>query len=166
MITASSASGSAGNSSRASAAEGGASPVRRPERNGNDGITPQEPPPRVADGRGRHGGHALPPCWPRGLLPALAWKDLPDPLDGDRLDPHRFPVVDGSFVMNAGELQINITNFGLIGSQYSWVSTIADAPSAQWPAGSGVEYLWGAGLWVGAADAGRKIGLHGRVPAG
>lgn len=92
-----------------------------------------------------------------GAAPALAWKDLPDPLDSGRLDPHRLPVVDGSFVMNAGELHINITNFGLIGSQYSNVSTIADAPSAQWPAGSGVEYLWGAGLWVGAAMLGEKL---------
>ena len=40
-------------------------------------------------------------------------------------------VVDGSYVMNAGDLQINITNWGLIGSQYSWVTTYSDAPSAQ-----------------------------------
>jgi hypothetical protein len=92
-----------------------------------------------------------------GATPALAWKDLSDPLDSGRLDPHGLPVVDGSFVMNVGELHINITNFGLIGSQYSNVSTIADAPSAQWPAGSGVEYLWGAGLWVGATLLGEKL---------
>jgi hypothetical protein len=92
-----------------------------------------------------------------GAAPALAWKDLTDPLDGGRLDPHRLPVVNGSFVMNVGELHINITNFGLIGSQYSNVSSISDAPSAQWPAGSGVEYLWGAGLWVGASMQGEKL---------
>ena len=42
-----------------------------------------------------------------------------------------------------------VTNHGLIGSQYSMVSTYADAPSGQWPAGSGIEYLWAAGLWIG-----------------
>ncbi|MHB8078694.1 MAG: EF-hand domain-containing protein [Candidatus Krumholzibacteriia bacterium] len=92
-----------------------------------------------------------------GTTPALAWKDLQDPLDAGRLDPHGLPVVDGKFVMNVGELQINITNWGLIGSQYSNVSTYSDAPSAQWPAGSGVEYLWGAGLWVGGVLVGQKL---------
>ncbi|MHB8079775.1 MAG: hypothetical protein ACYDIE_11050, partial [Candidatus Krumholzibacteriia bacterium] len=58
-------------------------------------------------------------------------------------------VIDGSYVMNIGELQVNITNFGLIGSQYTDVSTYSDAPSGRWPAGSGNEYLQGAGLWIG-----------------
>jgi len=59
--------------------------------------------------------------------------------------------------MNVGELQINITNHGLIGSQYTEVSTYADAPSAQWPAGSGNEYLWSAGLWVGGRQLGQTL---------
>ncbi len=58
-------------------------------------------------------------------------------------------IVDGSFVTNAGELQVNITNFGLIGSQFSVPSSYGNAPSAQWPAGSGDEYLFAAGLWIG-----------------
>ncbi len=67
-------------------------------------------------------------------------------------------VLDGSYVMNVGELQVNITNHGLIGSQYSVVSTYADAPSGQWPAGSGNEYLWSAGLWVGGVlDGARRV---------
>ena len=43
------------------------------------------------------------------------------------------------------------------GSFGSWPGsglTFSEAPSAQWPAGSGVEYLFVAGLWVGALKAG------------
>ncbi len=58
-------------------------------------------------------------------------------------------ILDGSFVTNAGELQVNVTNFGLIGSQFTIPSSYCNAPSAQWPAGSGDEYLWAAGLWIG-----------------
>lgn len=92
-----------------------------------------------------------------GAAPALAWKDIPEPLDDWRGDPHGIHVLDGSYVMNVGELQINITNHGLIGSQYSVVSRFSDSPSAQWPAGSGVEYLWSAGLWVGGVLLGEKL---------
>jgi len=79
---------------------------------------------------------------------AKAPPDLADPPDR-RGDPRGVHVLDGSYVMNVGELQVNITNHGLIGSQYTQTSTYSEAPSAQWPAGSGVEYLWSAGLWVG-----------------
>ena len=63
--------------------------------------------------------------------------------------PDGIHVIDGSYVMNVGQLHVNITNFGLIGSKFNAVSTYADAPSGQWPGGSGDEYLWAAGLWVG-----------------
>jgi hypothetical protein len=65
-------------------------------------------------------------------------------------------TVDGSYVMNVGELHMNVTNHGLIGSRYSIVSTFSDAPSAQWPGGSGIEYLFAAGLWVGGVKHGEK----------
>ena len=52
-------------------------------------------------------------------------------------NPNGIFVTDGSFVMNVGEVQINITNWGLIGSAYSLARPWADAPSCQWPAGSG-----------------------------
>jgi hypothetical protein len=71
-------------------------------------------------------------------------------------------VVDGSYVMNAGDLHINITNWGLIGSRYSWVTTYSDAPSAQWPGGTGWEYLWGAGLWVGGVALGEQLVTTGQ----
>jgi hypothetical protein len=63
-------------------------------------------------------------------------------------------VVDGSFVHDVGEVQLNITNWGLIGSRPSIPATYANAPSAMWPAGSGVDYLFAAGLWVGGIKNG------------
>ncbi|MDD4856599.1 MAG: hypothetical protein PHD74_00680 [Candidatus Krumholzibacteria bacterium] len=59
-------------------------------------------------------------------------------------------VLDGSSVTTAGNLQMNVTNFGFLGSLPRSAYEMADVPSAQWPAGSGVEYLYAAGLWVGA----------------
>ena len=63
-------------------------------------------------------------------------------------------TVKGDFVMNVGQAQCNITNFGLIGSQPGSRRSWSDAPSMMWPAGSGVDYLWSAGLWFGAIKNG------------
>ena len=63
-------------------------------------------------------------------------------------------VLDGSCITNAGNLQMNITNFGFLGSLPKSSYQMADSPSAEWPAGSGIEYLYAAGLWVGAAVEG------------
>jgi hypothetical protein len=71
--------------------------------------------------------------------------------------PQRVLVLDGSNVHNVGELQMHVGNWGGFGSLPGSGSTFAEAPSAQWPAGSGVEYLFTSGLWVGA--------LKGGVPA-
>jgi hypothetical protein len=91
-------------------------------------------------------------------VPAQAWKDTQD---GDPLEmgynPNGVFVLDGSFVMNVGEVQINITNFGLIGSAYSTSRPWSDAPSCQWPSGSGNEYLWASGLWVGGVVLGERL---------
>jgi hypothetical protein len=64
--------------------------------------------------------------------------------------PLRSIILDGSAVLSAGDLQMNVTNFGFLGSMPSSQYPMSDYPSAQWPAGSGVEYLYAAGLWVGA----------------
>ena len=72
----------------------------------------------------------------------------------DRILPDGIHILDGSYVLDVGELQVNITNHGLIGSQYSSDVPYSQAPSAQWPGGSGDEYLWGAGLWVGGRVGG------------
>ena len=89
--------------------------------------------------------------------PAFAWHDLEE-VDGPGWDrPNGFAVMDGSYVMNVGEMQLNITNHGLIGAWSGANCTLCDAPSAQWPAGSGVDYLWSAGLWVGATMLGEAL---------
>ncbi|MDD4858490.1 MAG: hypothetical protein PHD74_10375, partial [Candidatus Krumholzibacteria bacterium] len=66
-------------------------------------------------------------------------------------------VLDGSSVHNVGNLQMNVTNWGCFGSYPSSTFPTAESPSAQWPANSGVEYLYIAGLWVGAKRAGVPV---------
>jgi hypothetical protein len=70
------------------------------------------------------------------------------------LGPGRVLVLDGSFVHNVGQLQMHMSNWGIFGSMPSANFPFSHAPSAQWPAGSGVEYLYVAGLWVGAISSG------------
>ena len=65
------------------------------------------------------------------------------------ITPDGIHILDGSYVMDVGELHINITNHGLIGSQFTSNLPYSSAPSGEWPGGSGNEYLWGAGLWIG-----------------
>ncbi|MFO7655218.1 MAG: hypothetical protein R6X25_15570 [Candidatus Krumholzibacteriia bacterium] len=102
------------------------------------------------------------------LCPAvgLAWSDLGslDDIYDPRL-PQGVHTLDGSYVVSTGQLQVNITNFGLIGSRFSEPSTFSHAPSAQWPAGSGDEYLWAAGLWIGARRLGRVAVTTGQPEA-
>jgi hypothetical protein len=63
-------------------------------------------------------------------------------------------VIDGSRVQFAGNLQMNVTNFGFLGSMPASRMPMSDSPSAQWPAGSGIEYLYAAGIWIGAERTG------------
>ena len=51
---------------------------------------------------------------------------------------------------DAGNLRTLVTNWGQIGSRPGTQSLGASEPSLEWPSGSGVEYLWAAGLWIGA----------------
>ncbi len=69
--------------------------------------------------------------------------------------PDGIHVLDGSYVLDHGDLFVNITNHGLIGSQYTETLPYSNAPSGQWPGGSGREYLWGAGLWIGGISGGQ-----------
>jgi hypothetical protein len=68
--------------------------------------------------------------------------------------PNRILVLDGSNVHNVGELQMHLGNWGAFGSYPGSANPFSEQPSAQWPAGSGVEYLYVAGLWIGALKAG------------
>ncbi|HEX5132797.1 MAG TPA: hypothetical protein VFX92_09950 [Candidatus Krumholzibacteria bacterium] len=88
-------------------------------------------------------------AWPRH---AAAPADSPGSKTGG--GPRGVFVLDGSTVHNVGELQMHIGNWGLFGSLPGVGQTYSEAPSAQWPAGSGTEYLFGAGLWVGALKNG------------
>lgn len=65
-------------------------------------------------------------------------------------------VVDGSFSHDVGQLHLNITNWGLIGSQYTMDTSYSSAPSARWPGATGVNHLWCAGLWVAGVQLGER----------
>lgn len=68
--------------------------------------------------------------------------------------PDRILVLDGSPVHDIGNFNVHVPNWGLIGSQPGSGFTFSGSPSAEWPAGSRVEYLYAAGLWVGAITGG------------
>ncbi len=95
---------------------------------------------------------------------ARAEKPAP-PLASSRDDPSGMHVLDGSYVLNVSNLQVNLTNWGLIGSYPGMISTFSEAPSAQWPAGSGNEYLFAAGLWVGGVLNGQRHVSTGQYEA-
>ncbi len=90
-------------------------------------------------------------------VPAQAWMDTENDLLEMGFNPNGIFIYQGEYVMNVGEVQINITNFGLIGSTYSSTRPWSDAPSCQWPSGSGNEYLWASGLWVGGVVLGERL---------
>ncbi|MCK4539325.1 MAG: hypothetical protein KAV42_11060 [Candidatus Krumholzibacteria bacterium] len=66
-------------------------------------------------------------------------------------------VFDGSGIHNVGNLQMHVTNWGCFGSYPSSNWPTAEFPSAQWPANSGTEYLYIAGLWIGAKKGGIPV---------
>ena len=69
--------------------------------------------------------------------------------------PDRVLVLDGSGTHDVGQLLIHTANWGIFGSYPNSGMPFNGFPSAEWPAGSGVEHLNVAGLWVGA-----DIGYH------
>jgi len=81
---------------------------------------------------------------------AFARIDAPPGQQGKHSEPQLIRVQDGTTVHNVGELQMHVGNWGIFGSHPGWNRPYSESPSAQWPAGSGVEYLFIAGLWVGA----------------
>ncbi len=87
----------------------------------------------------------------------LAEPAVPDPA-ADHIRPDGVHVLDGSYVLDVGQLHVNITNHGLIGSHYTQTYSYSHAPSGMWPGVSGNEYLYGAGLWVGGLRGG-QIGV-------
>jgi len=96
----------------------------------------------------------------RFFLPALSLLVIPSALAAFARDssrpgkdghgPQGILILDGSPVHDAGNLWAHASNWGAIGSMPGSGATFQAAPSAQWPGGSSVEYLFIAGLWVGA----------------
>ncbi len=92
----------------------------------------------------------------RWFLLAALWfgvcgfHDAP-PDGGDTRGIHRLFRLDGKFVHNVGRIALQMTNIGETGNQDNPRRTTV--PSCEWPAGSGIEYLYAAGPWIGALDA-------------
>src|SRR5512144_1106203 len=80
-----------------------------------------------------------------------AFHELPQNQTWDPTRIHATFRNNGKFVHNVGRLQLQITNFGETGNQDN--PRFTTVPSAEWPAGSGNDYLYAAGLWIGAIDA-------------
>jgi hypothetical protein len=59
-------------------------------------------------------------------------------------------VLDWTQSHAAGQVEVLVTNFGLLGSTPSGTYPWTDAPSARWPRGGATEHLFAAGLWLGA----------------
>ncbi len=71
--------------------------------------------------------------------------------------PDKELITDGSIVHDVGQVHLNITNFGLLGSRPSQSSPFSDAPSARWPGAAGDDYLFAAGLWIGGVLLGERM---------
>ena len=57
----------------------------------------------------------------------------------------------------AGNVRATINNLGLIGNSFRGSFDICDFPSAEFPAGSGVEHLFEGGFWFGAKPNGGTV---------
>src|SRR5262249_30664567 len=80
--------------------------------------------------------------------------EMPPDARDKRTGAQMIRVQDGSTVHNVGELRMFVSNWGIFGSEPGQLRPFSEAPSAQWPAGSTTEYLFVAGLWVGALKNG------------
>jgi hypothetical protein len=82
----------------------------------------------------------------------VAWHEPPQgTTPGAKGGPQKTFRLDGKFVHSVGRIQLQITNIGETGNQDNPSRTTV--PSCEWPPGSGNDYLYAAGLWVGAIDA-------------
>ena len=108
-----------------------------------------------------HALHPEPRSWLRALRAraaiagfvalhlALCGYDSAPPV-ADPRGYHPLFRLDGRVVHDVGRLQLQLTNLGETGNANNPLLTTV--PSAEWPAGSGHDYLYAAGLWVGALD--------------
>jgi hypothetical protein len=78
--------------------------------------------------------------------PAFARFDGPGRLPKEIAEPGGLRIDEfAGWVHNVGNLLLHVSNRGYFGRQGADLTQ----PSAEWPAGSGHEYLYAAGLWVG-----------------
>ena len=63
------------------------------------------------------------------------------PIDGKLPLMQQVITIGGEYVHTVGNLQMNVTNWGFLGSLPNSQLPMAESPSAQWPTGSGIEYL-------------------------
>jgi hypothetical protein len=79
--------------------------------------------------------------------------------------PQGILELGGEHVHSIGNVRMLITNWGLIGSHPGSTASYAGAPSAQWPSGSTTDYLFSAGLWIGAFKNGEARVTTGQYEA-
>jgi hypothetical protein len=66
-------------------------------------------------------------------------------------------IIDGSIVHDVGQVHLNVTNFGLLGSRPGTEAPYSEAPSARWPGAAGWDHLFAAGFWVGGIVLGERL---------
>jgi hypothetical protein len=71
--------------------------------------------------------------------------------------PAKSYVLDGHVYHDAGLLWNHVTNWGLVGSCPTLMTSFSEAPSARWPGQDGVDHLWAGGLWVGGRVLGETL---------
>ena len=54
-------------------------------------------------------------------------------------------------VHDVGELRMTVSNWGMFGSMPGSGFLFSSKPSAEWPTGSGVEYLFSGGIWISSS---------------
>lgn len=98
-----------------------------------------------------------------GTAPAFARRmPLPpppaaDPRGGRPADAIASLQLDGENLHHCGNLQLLVGNFGLVGALPGSRAPFDSKPSGTWPAGGRSEYVYGAGLWVGARLRGQAL---------
>jgi hypothetical protein len=58
-------------------------------------------------------------------------------------------------VTTAGNISATVSNLGLIGNSFSGSFNVQGFPSLEYPVGSGIEHVFGGGLWVGGIKNGQ-----------
>lgn len=74
-------------------------------------------------------------------------------------------TLSGETVHDAGVVGLHVTNFGLLGSRPGATSAYSEAPSLEYPLGSGSQNLFAAGVWIGGLVDGQARVSTGQYTA-